>query len=440
MGDVSDESETARKPKRRIKLLLIVASVVLVLDVVTKVLAVRLLQPGKPVPIIGDTVTWTLVRNSGAAFSFATGYTWVLTLIAISVVVGILFIGRRLVSTWWAIGLGMILGGALGNLVDRFFRDRDAARLRGGLPVRGVVAGLQCRGPLRGGWRDSAGGTVAVRLRLRPRGPFYLETSEQWPGGQRERGPAGFPDQAVMTSRSLPVPDGLSGMRVDAGLARLLGLSRTAAAALAEEGAVLLDGVAVTKSEKLTAGTWLEVTLPEPKAPPENRVEVIEGMKILYADDDLVAVDKPAGVAAHASVGWTGPTVLGGLAAAGFRMTTSGVPERKGIVHRLDVGTSGVMVVALSEKAYTELKRAFKYRRVEKRYHALVQGIRIHPAAQSMRPSAGIAVTTGNLPWSRMVVIPSPTTTPLRRSWRPACSTYTWKPVARTRFECTSRR
>ncbi|MEX3757690.1 S4 domain-containing protein, partial [Mycobacteroides abscessus] len=89
-----------------------------------------------------------------------------------------------------------------------------------------------------------------------------------------------------MTSRSLPVPDGLSGMRVDAGLARLLGLSRTAAAALAEEGAVLLDGVAVTKSEKLTAGTWLEVTLPEPKAPPENRVEVIEGMKILYADDD----------------------------------------------------------------------------------------------------------------------------------------------------------
>ncbi|SHW25838.1 lipoprotein signal peptidase [Mycobacteroides abscessus subsp. abscessus] len=128
MGDVSDESETARKPKRRIKLLLIVASVVLVLDVVTKVLAVRLLQPGKPVPIIGDTVTWTLVRNSGAAFSFATGYTWVLTLIAISVVVGILFIGRRLVSTWWAIGLGMILGGALGNLVDRFFRGPGPLR------------------------------------------------------------------------------------------------------------------------------------------------------------------------------------------------------------------------------------------------------------------------------------------------------------------------
>ncbi|WP_078288073.1 RluA family pseudouridine synthase [Mycobacterium sp. D16R24] len=203
-----------------------------------------------------------------------------------------------------------------------------------------------------------------------------------------------------MTSRSLPVPDGLSGMRVDAGLARLLGLSRTAAATLAEEGAVLLDGVVVTKSEKLSAGTWLEVTLPEPKAPPENRVEAIEGMKILYADDDLVAVDKPAGVAAHASVGWSGPTVLGGLAAAGFRMTTSGVPERKGIVHRLDVGTSGVMVVALSEKAYTELKRAFKYRRVEKRYHALVQG---HPDPSSGTIDAPIGRHRGH-DWKFAVV------------------------------------
>ena len=103
-------------------------------------------------------------------------------------------------------------------------------------------------------------------------------------------------------------------------------------------------------------------------------------MTILYSDDDIVAVDKPAAVAAHASVGWTGPTVLGGLAAAGYRITTSGVHERQGIVHRLDVGTSGVMVVALSERAYTVLKRAFKQRTVDKRYHALVQG---HPDPSS---------------------------------------------------------
>ena len=119
---------TRRRPARRIRLLLPVAAVVLALDIVTKVLAVKLLTPGQPVSIIGDTVTWTLVRNSGAAFSMATGYTWVLTLIASGVVIGIIWMGRRLVSPWWAIGLGMILGGALGNLVDRFFRSPGPLR------------------------------------------------------------------------------------------------------------------------------------------------------------------------------------------------------------------------------------------------------------------------------------------------------------------------
>ena len=118
-------------PKRRLRLLLTVAGVVLVADIVTKVLAVRLLPPNQPVSIIGDTVTWTLVRNSGAAFSMATGYTWVLTLIATAVVIGIIWMGRRLVSPWWAVGLGMILGGAMGNLVDRFFRSPG--------PLRGEV-------------------------------------------------------------------------------------------------------------------------------------------------------------------------------------------------------------------------------------------------------------------------------------------------------------
>ncbi len=187
-------------------------------------------------------------------------------------------------------------------------------------------------------------------------------------------------DAVIVTTRSMPVPEGLAGMRVDAGLARLLGLSRTAAAALAEDGGVDLDGTRAGKSDKLTAGAWLEVRLPEAPAPVENTPVEIEGMAILYSDDDIVAVDKPPGVAAHATVGWHGPSVLGGLAAAGFRISTSGIHERQGIVHRLDVGTSGVMVVALSERAYTVLKRAFKQRTVEKRYHALVQG---HPDPSS---------------------------------------------------------
>ena len=98
----------------------------------------------------------------------------------------------------------------------------------------------------------------------------------------------------------MPVPEGLAGMRVDAGLARLLGLSRTAAAALAEDGGVDLDGATVGKSDRLTSGAWLEVRLPEAPAPLENTPVEIEGMTILYSDDDIVAVDKPAGVAAHA--------------------------------------------------------------------------------------------------------------------------------------------
>ena len=129
-GDAAVDAGNAAavRPRRRLKLLLSVAAVVLVLDVVTKVLAVRLLTPGEPVSIFGDTVTWTLVRNSGAAFSMATGYTWVLTLVATGVVIGIIWMGRRLVSPWWALGLGMILGGALGNLVDRFFRSPGPLR------------------------------------------------------------------------------------------------------------------------------------------------------------------------------------------------------------------------------------------------------------------------------------------------------------------------
>ena len=125
---IADGETPPRSSRRRLRLLLSVAAVVLALDVVTKVLAVRLLTPGQPVPIIGDTVTWTLVRNSGAAFSMATGYTWVLTLVATGVVIGIAWMGRRLVSPWWALGLGMILGGALGNLVDRFFRSPGPLR------------------------------------------------------------------------------------------------------------------------------------------------------------------------------------------------------------------------------------------------------------------------------------------------------------------------
>lgn len=177
-----------------------------------------------------------------------------------------------------------------------------------------------------------------------------------------------------MTERYV-VADEYAGSRADAGLAGILGVSRSAAATLIAGGHVLSRGKALGKSAKLAAGDVLDVSMPEQRDPLEVVEEVVEGLKILLDDDDFVVVDKPVGVAAHPSPGWVGPTVVGGLAGAGYRISTSGSPERAGIVHRLDVGTSGVMVVAKSERAYTALKRAFKERTVDKVYHAVVQGL-----------------------------------------------------------------
>jgi 23S rRNA pseudouridine1911/1915/1917 synthase len=179
----------------------------------------------------------------------------------------------------------------------------------------------------------------------------------------------------VSEHRTLPVPDGLDGDRLDVALARLLGLSRTRAAELVDGGHVLLDGSLPARAERVRGGAWLEVRLPEPAADPAAVVpERVEGLRVVHDDDDLVVVDKPVGVAAHPSPGWDGPTVLGHLAAAGLTLSSAGAAERQGIVHRLDVGTSGLMVLAKSDRAYTALKRAFKERTVDKTYHALVQG------------------------------------------------------------------
>ncbi len=176
-----------------------------------------------------------------------------------------------------------------------------------------------------------------------------------------------------MSVRILPVPEGLAGERVDSALARMLGLSRSKVGQLCGEGLVLLDGVAVSKSERLAPGATLEVDLPEPRGPEPVPTPVAD-LGLLYVDADIVVVDKPAGIAAHPSMGWEGPDVLGALKAMKVNVSTSGAAERQGIVSRLDVGTSGAMVVARSEHAYSVLKQAFREHTVDKVYHALVQG------------------------------------------------------------------
>ena len=176
--------------------------------------------------------------------------------------------------------------------------------------------------------------------------------------------------------RVVLVPEGLNGERVDTAVARMLGLSRSHVAELIDAGRVLVDGDSISKSDRVSVGSMLEVELADQPRVAVVRPEQVEGVLIVYDDNDIVVIDKPVGVAAHPTLGWSGPDVLSHLAGAGFRISTSGVPERRGIVQRLDVGTSGLMVVAKSEYAYTILKRAFRSRSVDKIYHALVQG---HP-------------------------------------------------------------
>ena len=176
--------------------------------------------------------------------------------------------------------------------------------------------------------------------------------------------------------RTLPVPDGLDGLRLDAAISRLFGLPRTAAAALVDAGDATVDGEQRGRADRVRGGALLDVVLPAPVSAPTVTPTPVPGLRVVHDDDDVVVVDKPVGVAAHPSPGYDGPTVVEGLLAAGFRLSVHGPAERQGIVHRLDVGTSGLMVVAKSERAYTVLKDAFRDRTVDKGYHALVQG---HP-------------------------------------------------------------
>ena len=185
-------------------------------------------------------------------------------------------------------------------------------------------------------------------------------------------------------SRTLPVPPGLVGERVDSALARMLGLSRAKVETLVDQGAVLVDGRAVVKSHRLSPDEWIEVAdldsrprvdpshaHSDPVADPSADIE----LPVLWEDDDLIVVDKPVGMAAHPSPGWHGPTVTGALAAAGHGISGVGAAEREGVVHRLDVGTTGAMVVAKSPMAYSSLKAQFKERTVDKEYHAVVHGL-----------------------------------------------------------------
>ena len=172
-------------------------------------------------------------------------------------------------------------------------------------------------------------------------------------------------------SRLVPAPEGLVGSRFDVAVSKMLGVSRSKAANLIDSGQVRVIGREVTKSAVLQAGETVEIDLVEERQTPEPPAN---DMAVVYEDDDVVVVDKPIGVAAHPSVGWTGPTVVGSLKQRGVHITSYGAPGRQGVVSRLDVGTSGLMLVCKSELGYVQMRRQFAEHEVVKTYHALVQG------------------------------------------------------------------
>ena len=123
-ASLSEEAQRSRSGTTRpLPLFFSVAAVAYALDLVTKILAVARLEGREPVPVVGDLLRLTLVRNPGAAFSTGTSYTLLLSLVAIVAVVVVLLVARRLASRLWAFGLGCLLGGVLGNLTDRVFRQ-----------------------------------------------------------------------------------------------------------------------------------------------------------------------------------------------------------------------------------------------------------------------------------------------------------------------------
>ena len=149
-------------------------------------------------------------------------------------------------------------------------------------------------------------------------------------------------------------------------------LSRTRVQELIEEGLVLLNGKAAKGSHKVRAGDLIEAVLQE-RPPLRAEAEAIP-LDILYEDEDVVGVNKPAGMRVHAGAGSARGTLVNALLGRGQALSQSSDPLRPGIVHRLDKETSGIVLVAKNDFAHAKLAEAFRQRSVRKIYIALVQG------------------------------------------------------------------
>ena len=174
--------------------------------------------------------------------------------------------------------------------------------------------------------------------------------------------------------RTLSVPEGVAGERIDSALTRVLGLSRTSIVKLLEDGDIRSNNRALTKSERVTAGQVIDVLMPEEINSDPIPLTPLEGLSIVYNDDEIVVVDKPVGCAAHPAPGWTGPTVIGALLASGYSILYQWSGRTCWNRSSTRCRNKWLMIVAKSDRAYLKLKDMFRDHDVEKTYHALVQG------------------------------------------------------------------
>jgi 23S rRNA pseudouridine1911/1915/1917 synthase len=209
-----------------------------------------------------------------------------------------------------------------------------------------------------------------------------------------------------------------SGLRLDRVVAaHCQELSRTRAQELIEAGLVLLNGKAAKDSHKVRAGDVIEVE-PQQRAPLRAEAEAIP-LDVLYEDEDVIAINKPAGMTVHAGAGNSHGTLVNALLGRGQSLAQSGDPLRPGIVHRLDKETSGVLLVAKNDFAHARLSEAFRLRAIRKIYLALVQG-----QLEEERGRIDLAIARDPNRRTRMTAKRAtllPNSRPARTDWRVLC-------------------
>ena len=336
---------------------------VFIVDQVSKQLVRDNIAEGSSVPSEGF-FRFTHVSNSGSAFGFFPSQTATLALASlVGIAILIIFYRRQAFhSRWLHTSLGLQLGGAAGNLADRITLGSvtDFVDI-GRWPVFNMADAWIVTGLGILGW------VLWFRTTKPNADPNADEESKEDDAPQE---PA-EPDEVEETHLSLVCET--SEERLDSFIARVRPeLSRSHVQRLVRAESVLVNGAIAKVSLRLQPGDQVELFLPPPE--PSHPVPEEIAVTILYRDDDVLVIDKPPGLSVHPAPGHPGGTLVNALLAHYPDIQEIGDRLRPGIVHRLDADTSGVIVVARTERAYLDLSEQFKEHSTTKVYQALVLG------------------------------------------------------------------